>query len=346
MIPPPYVPPTPQQRRTYLCSRAPGPLHLDGRLDKPFWHAAAWTEDFTDIEGPAKPPPQFRTRAKMLWDDHALYIGADMEEPHVWATLTQRDSIVYHDNDFEVFLNPTGDNHNYYELEVNALNTIFDLFLPKPYRDGGPADHAWDAAGLRSAVHVHGTLNNPNDRDRGWGVELAVPWAALDRHRGTLRPPKHGDQWRVNFSRVQWDLEVVSGQYRKVPGRPEHNWVWSPQGIIDMHRPEQWGTVQFSKSAANSDVFTPDASAPARDSLHRVYYAQARFFAGHKQWSPSLHQLAEIDANVLNFAPPCLGPPLVQLTPAGWIAFQDFATPDGRSSVVSITHDSRITLAR
>ena len=100
---------------------------------------------------------------------------------------------------------PDGDNHNYYELEINPLGTIFDLFLPKPYRDGGPADHGWDVRGLLSAVRVEGTLNDPSDTDKGWSVELAFPWAAFDRHGGAGRggPPRDGDVWRVNFSRVQ-----------------------------------------------------------------------------------------------------------------------------------------------
>jgi hypothetical protein len=151
-----------------------------------------------------------------------LYIAAELEEPQLWATLTERDSIVFHDNDFEVFLNPTGDNHRYYEIEINALNTIFDLFLPKPYRDGGPADHGWDVKGLISAVHIDGTLNDPRDTDRGWSVELAFPWSAFDRHGGAKRPPRDGDQWRINFSRVQWDLDVKpsSGRTHRPPPAP------------------------------------------------------------------------------------------------------------------------------
>ena len=42
---------------------------------------------------------------KMLWDDEALYVGAWMEEPQVVATLTERDSVIFHDNDFEFFIN-------------------------------------------------------------------------------------------------------------------------------------------------------------------------------------------------------------------------------------------------
>src|SRR5262249_17025392 len=93
-----YVPP-----RHYLCYRARGPVRIDGRLDDPAWKDAPWTQDFVDIEGQGKPRPRFRTRAKMLWDDQYFYIGAELEEPHVWATLTEHDAVIFEDNDFEVF---------------------------------------------------------------------------------------------------------------------------------------------------------------------------------------------------------------------------------------------------
>ena len=110
-------------------------------------------------KGDKKPRPRFRTRMKMLWDDQYLYIAAQLDEPHVWATLTERDSVIFRDNDFEVFLNPSKDTKNYYELEINALNTLWDLRLPKPYRDGGPPLNEWDVVGIKTAVHVNGTLN-------------------------------------------------------------------------------------------------------------------------------------------------------------------------------------------
>jgi hypothetical protein len=216
---------------------------VDGKLDEAAWQAVPWTELFVDIEGAVKPAPRFQTRMKMLWDDNYLYIGAELSEPDVWATLTQHDSVIFRDNDFEVFLNPSGDSRNYFEFEINALNTSWDLFLPKPYREDGHADNSWEIPGLKSAVFVNGTLNHPGDRDRGWTVELAFPWSAFVERSGFGRP-KPGDQWRVNFSRVEWKTEVVGGVYRKLPGR-EDNWVWSPQGVIDMHRPEKWGFVRF-----------------------------------------------------------------------------------------------------
>lgn len=241
--------------KSYPCLRAEGPLELDGRLDKPFWAHAPWTEDFVDIEGDLRPLPSKRTRVKMLWDDEYFYIGAELEEDEIWATLTERDSVIFYDNDFEIFIDPDGDTHQYYEFEINALNTVWDLLLVTPYRDGGPPVNGWDIQGLRTAVHIDGELNNPAADNRRWSVEVAMPWRALQECAPDKRPPLAGEYWRVNFSRVQWRVEVQDGQYRKqvnpATGRPypEDNWVWSPQGVVNMHYPELWGYVVFSDSA-------------------------------------------------------------------------------------------------
>ncbi len=229
----------------YLCPRLGPHPGIDGDPEKAWWKPAPWTEEFVDIEGSVKPVPRYETRVKMAWNELGLYILAQMEEPHLWATLTEHDSVIFHDNDFEVFLDPDGDTELYAELEINALNTTWDLLLVKPYRDGGPAINGWEIKGLQTAVQLRGTLNDPQDTDEGWSVEILLPWPALQEISRVASPPAEGDVWRINFSRVQWDLEVVDGRYQKVPNRPEHNWVWSPQGVIDMHQPERWGYLEF-----------------------------------------------------------------------------------------------------
>jgi len=245
----------------YACRFTTDPPAFDGDLEAGAWASAAWTADFADIEGATRPAPRFRTRAKMLWDDTFLYVAADMVEPDLWATYDRRDMIVFHEHDFEVFIDPDGDEDEYYEIEINVLGTIFDLFLQRAYRRGGPAEHGWNSDGLRWAIHTDGTVNDPSDRDRGWVVELAIPFADLrpptireDGTPWTLPPirehrrrpvPEVGDAWRINFSRVEWDLEVVDGVYRKIEGRPEHNWTWTPQWEINMHVPSRWGVVRF-----------------------------------------------------------------------------------------------------
>ena len=231
--------------RRYDCDRVRHSITIDGRLDDAGWQRAAWTEPFVDIRGSAGPPPREDTRMKLAWDDEYLYVGAQMTEPHIWATLTEHDSIVFHDNDFEIFIDPNGDTRNYYEVEVNPLGTIFDLFLVRTYRDGGPALHAWDCKGMKHAVWIDGTLNDPTDEDRAWSAEFALPWKVLAEAAGTQCPPVPGDTWRFNASRVEWQHQVVGGRYRKVPNTEADNWVWSPQGEINMHLPQHWGYVLF-----------------------------------------------------------------------------------------------------
>ena len=219
---------------SYECHRITKPIQIDGKLDDAAWKKAQWTSDFVDIEGSAKPNPRFRTRVKMLWDDNYLYIAAELEEPNVTGTLTKHDSVIFKDNDFEVFIKPLPETESYYEFEINALNTGWDLFLPKPYNKGGKADNNWDIDGLKTAVHVEGTLNHPGDTDRGWTVEIAYPLRAFES-RQHVPSPGAGTTWRINFSRVEW-----------APGKPrEDNWVWSPQGVINMHVPERWGYLRF-----------------------------------------------------------------------------------------------------
>jgi hypothetical protein len=275
----------------YVCYRAASPVRVDGRLDDPAWRDAPSTSDFVDIEGDARPRPPLATRAKMLWDDEYFYVGAELQEPHLWATLTRHDSTIFHDNDFEVFIDPNGDSHEYYEFEINALGTGWDLLLPWPYKDGGKALNNWEIPGLLAAVHLDGTLNDPGDTDRGWSVELAFPWRVLGELARRKAPPGDGDQWRVNFSRVQWAHQVSDATYRKVPGSKESNWVWSPQHVVDMHRPESWGYVQFSTGRKGTARFEPDPALPARRWLHEIYYAQRAYRKVHGRWARTLDEL-------------------------------------------------------
>jgi hypothetical protein len=329
-----YVPP-----RHYICYRARGPIAIDGRLDKEVWRETPWTEDFVDIEGPDKPKPRFRTRARMLWDDQYFYVGAELAEPHVWATLTKHDSVIFRDNDFEVFIDPNGDNHEYYEFEINALNTSWDLFLPRPYRDMGKALDTWEIPGLKTSVHIEGTLNNPGDTDIGWTVEIAFPWKALVEMQSPQARPRDGDQWRVNFSRVEWRHRVVKGKYEKVPRTKEDNWVWSPQGKVNMHMPEKWGYVQFSTATEpGTATFRPDPAGPARHLLHKIYYAQREYHKKHGRYARTLPALglARLGHESLT------GPPRMEVTASGFEATVEIKLPGGKRQFWHIRQDSWI----
>ncbi len=327
----------PQVPRGYVCQQAAAAPKIDGKLDDAAWAAAAWTDEFVDIEGSAKPKPRFRTRAKMLWDDQYFYVAADMEEPHVWGTITKHDEVIFQDPDFEVFIDPNGDSHEYYEFEMNALNTGWDLFLPKPYKDGGSAQNEWEIPGLKTAVHVRGTLNDPSDRDEGWSVEMAFPWKVMGEHARRPAPPQEGDQWRVGFSRVEWQIEIKDGKYVKLPKTPENNWIWSAQGVIDMHRPERWGFVQFTKKPPGTAAFVPDGSTPARDALQEVYYAQKSFSEKNKRWAATMEELG------LKPQPKePAGLPVLKTTADGYECSVALNLPGAKPQQWMIRHDSLI----
>ncbi|MDU1890713.1 MAG: carbohydrate-binding family 9-like protein [Dysgonomonas sp.] len=273
---------------------------IDGDINEDAWQKATWTGYFQDIEGDLKPKPYYQTRAKMLWDDNYLYIAAELKDPHVWGTLTKRDQIIFYDNDFEVFLDPYNTTHSYFEIEINALNNIFDLFLTKPYRNGGVPLFSWDTAGMLHAVKVHGTLNNPHDIDEGWTIEMAIPYRALSLSNH-INVPEDKEIWRINFSRVQWDTDIEDGQYvkrRDADGDvlPENNWVWSPQGIVDMHRPERWGYLQFSKSG--KDVFVLPYSEKQKQYLWLAYYMQKDFLRKNNRYATTLNELGLDKLNI------------------------------------------------
>jgi len=298
-------PTTPWQPHSIACPRTAKAPIIDGLLDDEAWTTAPWTTEFIDIEGEARPvDPRYPTRARLLWDDHALYIAAELEEPHVWGTLTQRDAVIFEDNDFEVFIDPDGDNHLYGELEINALNTVWDLILVRPYRDGGPALNGWTMTGLETAVHVDGTLNDPSDIDQGWTVEIAIPWTALrDLARDRQCPPQTGDTWRLNFSRVQWEHRIEDGRYVKTPveGRGwkgEDNWVWSPQGLVAMHMPERWGFVTFVENADDVVTDPRQAATPGAELLMPLYYAQKAHHEEVGRYACSLAELTPLPANL------------------------------------------------
>ncbi|MEW6751873.1 MAG: carbohydrate-binding family 9-like protein [Candidatus Latescibacterota bacterium] len=248
----------------YACCRLTGPLTVDGRLDEPFWQAAARLGPFVDMEHGT--PVEHDTRVAFLWDDQAFYVGFRCEEPDVFGFVAERDGGVGGDQDFEVFI--LGE-ETYYELEMNPLNTIYEVFWTwvqplverrdlesidgllrtRRFIYGGLGDdydmrHGsfdWDFPGLQSAVYVDGSLNWHRDRDRAWSGELVFPWAGwaeLARGRRSI-PPRPGDEWRVGCSRVEhWRDE----QGKVVRGR---DWSITQHGKVQMHVPHRWPRLIF-----------------------------------------------------------------------------------------------------
>lgn len=208
--------PTPRSYTAFRTSE----ISLDGKLDDACWQAAKPSEPFVDISTDVVPLKE--TTVKMLWDDDYLYIGATIIEDKIVANLKQRDTIIWKENDFEVFIDPDGDRESYFEIEINAIGTIMDLMMNKPYSEGGNFYMPWDCPGL---------IVTTSCDDTAWYAEMAIPRKSV--MVGFTEPDKL-KSWRINFSRVEW-----------LNPDKEENWVWNPTGKIDMHMPELWGYVYF-----------------------------------------------------------------------------------------------------
>jgi len=280
--------------QSYIAYHTSENVEIDGSDADTSWNNVDWSVPFIDIEGIKK--PTYNTQVKMLWDETYFYILAKIEEPHVWGDIREHDAIIFYNNDFEIFVDPDGDTHNYYELELNALNTTWDLFISKPYREGNIVLNEWTVTGLKSAIKINGTLNNPNDTDEGWVVEMAIPWSVYKTSYFEKNVPED-KFWRVNFSRVNWDFQLANGNYeRKKDSKgkflPEFNWVWSPTGVIDIHEPEKWGYVFFSsKKAGEKDSFSISQDEKIKWELYKLHRAQKVYYEKHNAYASIIDSL-------------------------------------------------------
>lgn len=159
---------------------------------------------------------------------------------------------------------------------------IILAIMEKPQRDCVRRIIGWDIHGLESAVKIDGRLNDPTAQNTGWSLEIRIPWFSLrecgkDECYPTRFAPEPGEIWRMNFSRVEWDVDVRDGRYVKRADKatgeplPEHNWVWAPTGVIDIHMPEMWGYLVFTREGERYPLPRADA---AKLLLRKLYYRE------------------------------------------------------------------------
>lgn len=160
---------------------AVGP-RLDGRLDDEVWRAAPVLAAFTQRFPDDGRPPSEATRARVLYDDRAIYIGIECEQRRapISRRLTRRDRVAAADR-VEVDLGSRGDATSAFSFSVSAAGGLADGLYYDDTKYAREWDENWDA---RVAT-----------TDDGWSVEMMVPLRVLRFDRADEQA------WRFNVRR-------------------------------------------------------------------------------------------------------------------------------------------------
>ncbi|MCA9538349.1 MAG: carbohydrate-binding family 9-like protein [Myxococcales bacterium] len=207
-------------------------MNVDGKLDEPVWQRARPTAAFTTPDGRNGTAP--KTKARFAWDDNTLYVAVESEDDDVWSTFTERDSNTWEQEVIELFIDADGDKKDYLELQVTPANVIFDAKFVS-HRSDLAAAKAWNMEGFKTAVVVDGTLNQREDQDKGYVVEMAIPAAQVP---GATVPLAHSAEWRINVFR--WDFPKGGRQQAA---------AFSPPVVPDFHALDRFGRLRFVDSS-------------------------------------------------------------------------------------------------
>jgi lysophospholipase L1-like esterase len=223
----------PPATREAVCRRAAKPPTIDGKLDDPVWESAAVIDRFPSFWAGVDNGPV--TRARLLWDDDALYFSATMTDAELRSFGTKHNDHLWNGDVFEFFLKPFDDRPEYYEFQVNPKSVLFEAAFPKRGADVGPFG-AMAPLGMTAVATNDGTLDHPGDRDTGWSAEGRIPWSAFSPTGGRPAP---GAVWRFAFCRFDYGPEGTKPVLMSS----------APLRRASFHRYEDYGSLRFEGAA-------------------------------------------------------------------------------------------------
>jgi hypothetical protein len=162
-----------------------------------------------------------------------------------------------------------GDNRDYYEIQINPQNLVFDsrfdAYNSPKVEPNGPFGHQEWSAKLASAVAIQGSLDQDQDQDQGYTIEARIPWKSFDRAQHA--PPRVGDEWRMNFYAMQnnggvsWSAILGQGNFHKASRFGRVLWA-APGWLAPGSRPTT--SASAATPSASAAPSAPAASAKAR----------------------------------------------------------------------------------
>ena len=216
------------------CRFTDMPITIDGKADEKAWESAEIIDKFSlPWLGKEARPSKTTTKARLLWDLDNLYFFGEMVDSDLYADVTEHDGDTWNNDVFELFIKPADNKPGYYEFQVNAKNTVFDMFLPR--RGHVARFRRAQEFHLETKVVLDGTLNNWTDRDKGWSVEGKIPWRDFIKTGGR---PAIDEVWKFVLCRYDYCIDFET---------PDLSWS-SPQSSkpgADFHRWEDYSDLKF-----------------------------------------------------------------------------------------------------
>lgn len=207
------------------------PIAVDGELREAAWKQSPVLE--LGFPWDQQTGAKQKTRVRLLWDDQNFYLGYECEDTDITARHEKRDDPTYIDDAVEAFINPKPEQTDVYlGFEMNARAVMYDyVYFQTRY-----LFKRLNLEGLALATKLEGTLNARGDRDKGWTLEVAIPFREFEPLAANF-PPKPGERWTLNLNR--WDGVQPDRRLS----------MWSDSGLVrpHPHNPKRFGIIRFVK---------------------------------------------------------------------------------------------------
>ena len=171
---------------------------------------------------------------KILWDDKYIYFGAVFYDSDIVQEANENWQHHYRTGDvMEVFLKPPNKRY-YWEIYATPNNKKTSFFYLSKGRLGLPSGFNYKMSGLIVAATCMGTLNDANDYDKQWTVEIAIPREELEKNGEKILNGKIWDFLigRYNYSAYLDDKEIT------ISGLPNSG---------NLHDFKSWNSLKFIK---------------------------------------------------------------------------------------------------
>lgn len=218
------------------------PPRIDGQLNDDTWITSQSIEQFAQYTPNYHQSPTQRTSVKIVYDNHAIYIAAQMHD-------TAPDSILK-----QLGNRDDGLNADYFGIRFDTYNNQQDCYTFEVFASGVQKDwrlQDWSYNGVwRSATQI---------TDQGWNVEIKIPFSAF------RFPPLKIQEWGMQMYRsIRRNREFDQWALEEKGASNSLNYWGKLKGIHNITPPLRLALIPYLSAGANhlddKDATTNDLS--------------------------------------------------------------------------------------